>query len=108
MHACARVLMCVWVGGLHMCVGGWFAHVCVGGWVVCTCVCVCVGWVGGLHMCVCGRVGGLHVCVCGWVGGLHMCVWVLGLMYDEEPFGPNISQVATGGLCLLFSTCCAE
>ena len=46
-------------------------------------------------MCVC-------VCVC-----VPVCVCVLGLMYDEETFGPNISQVATGGLCLLFSTCCA-
>ena len=69
------------------------------------------GWVGGLHRCVC-------VCECEWVGGwfahvcvclcVYVCVCVLGLMYDEETFGPNISQVATGGLCLLFSTCCAE
>ena len=89
--------VCGWVGGLHRCV----CVMCVGGWVVCTDVCVSVnGWVGGLHMCMCECVC-VSVCVC-------VCVCVLGLMYDEETFGPNISQVATGGLCLLFSTCCAE
>ena len=68
-----RVCLCVWEGGVGVCVGG---YVCVCGRVEWVCVYVC-----GRVECVC--VGeGMYVCgrVCVWEGGVgvhvHVCLWI--------------------------------